>query len=201
MPTKHRAEPLSPEDRRRSIVNAVIPLILDEGSGMSTAQIARAAGIAEGTIFKVFPDKHALMFEAFKTCLDPAESIEQLEAIETDLDLASILTEAAQIINERSARLYALVSVLRTFQSNEGHHKEAHDTALEANGRILDSLIDLIASKADELSVTPRQAAIVFRGLLHAMSSPFSDPSGQVTIEETIEILLRGIGRSNGDHR
>jgi AcrR family transcriptional regulator len=47
---------MAPDDRRRAIVAAVVPLLLEHGDDVSTRQIADAAGIAEGTIFRVFPD-------------------------------------------------------------------------------------------------------------------------------------------------
>ena len=43
------------------IVDAVVPLLLEHGGDVTTRQIAEAAGIAEGTIFRVFPDKAALL--------------------------------------------------------------------------------------------------------------------------------------------
>ncbi|HUO45747.1 MAG TPA: helix-turn-helix domain-containing protein, partial [Acidimicrobiia bacterium] len=58
---KARAEPLAPEDRRQAIVEAVIPLLVERGASVTTREMAEAAGIAEGTIFRVFPDKCALI--------------------------------------------------------------------------------------------------------------------------------------------
>ena len=67
-----RAPAMSPDDRRRAIVEAVIPLLAEHGSTVTTRQMAEAAGVAEGTIFNVFPDKCALMYEAVKVTMDPS---------------------------------------------------------------------------------------------------------------------------------
>ena len=54
-----RATAMSPDDRRRAIVAALVPLIVERGGEVSTREIAQAAGIAEGTIFRVFADKRS----------------------------------------------------------------------------------------------------------------------------------------------
>ena len=59
-----RATPLAPEDRRTAILAAVIPLLVEKGGDVSTKEIAQAAGIAEGTIFRVFADKATLLVAA-----------------------------------------------------------------------------------------------------------------------------------------
>lgn len=48
---------MSPEQRREMIVRAALPLVVEYGTSVTTAQIARAAGIGEGTIFRAFGDK------------------------------------------------------------------------------------------------------------------------------------------------
>ena len=52
-----RAAALPPDERRSMIVAATLPLLLEHGDRVTTRQIAEAAGIAEGTIFRAFADK------------------------------------------------------------------------------------------------------------------------------------------------
>ena len=42
-------------------MEATLPLLRAHGLSITTRQIAEAAGVAEGTIFGVFPDKEALL--------------------------------------------------------------------------------------------------------------------------------------------
>ena len=58
-PSRTRATALPPSERRAEIVAATLPLLLAHGAAVTTRQIAEAAGIAEGTIFRVFPDKES----------------------------------------------------------------------------------------------------------------------------------------------
>jgi AcrR family transcriptional regulator len=48
-------------DRKTQIIKAATTLFLEEGVGVSTASIARAAGVSNGTLFNVFPTKQALI--------------------------------------------------------------------------------------------------------------------------------------------
>jgi AcrR family transcriptional regulator len=54
---RRRASMLPPEERRSMIVAATLPLLVEHGEMVTTRQIADAAGIAEGTIFRVFADR------------------------------------------------------------------------------------------------------------------------------------------------
>ncbi|AEG51028.1 regulatory protein TetR [Sphingobium chlorophenolicum L-1] len=58
------ARPLS-EDKKDAILAAAIELVAVMGTGAPTAKIARRAGVAEGTLFKYFPDKDALLAATF----------------------------------------------------------------------------------------------------------------------------------------
>src|SRR5210317_2077536 len=91
---KARARPLSPEDRRAAILDAVVPLLIDHGAAVTTAEMAEAAGIAEGTIFRVFPDKASLLHAAVERTLDPSPVDAELSAIDPALPLADRLEAA-----------------------------------------------------------------------------------------------------------
>ena len=58
------------------IVAATLPLLLEHGDRVTSRQIAEAAGIAEGTIFRAFADKDEVIAAVIEAALDP----EPLEA-------------------------------------------------------------------------------------------------------------------------
>ena len=58
------ARPLS-DKKREAILAAAAKVVASEGVGGSIAKIAKAAGVAEGTIFTYFDDKEALLNELY----------------------------------------------------------------------------------------------------------------------------------------
>lgn len=54
-------------DRKAHIIDVAISLFLDLGLDVSTAKIAKAAGVANGTLFNAFPTKQKLIDEAYLT--------------------------------------------------------------------------------------------------------------------------------------
>lgn len=194
MSVKQRALPLAPEARRKSIIDAVIPLLLENGPNVTTAQIAEAAGISEGTIFRVFPDKTSLLFEAVKASFDPAPELDQLARIERDLPLEVKLRKTAAILIKRSERVHALVSVLRSLPPPEhSAFHDAHKNAIGANSLLLWGVTRVFQDHSSQLAVEPARAAAAFRGLLFAVSFPLNDPAELMTADEAIEVLLSGV--------
>ena len=61
---------MTPDDRREALVDATIPLLHEHGRTVTTKQIADAAGVAEGTIFRVFDSKDDLVTAAVEKALD-----------------------------------------------------------------------------------------------------------------------------------
>src|SRR5450631_2111840 len=66
-----RAAALPPDQRRSMIVEATLPLLIEQGDRVTTKQIAEAAGIAEGTIFRAFGGKDEVIAAVVEAALDP----------------------------------------------------------------------------------------------------------------------------------
>lgn len=197
MPTAStRAKPLPPEDRRRTIVEAVIPLLVAEGPAVTTRQMADAAGVAEGTIFSVFPDKSSILAEAVKVSIDPSSLCEALATIPATHAMEEQLELAAELLSERGERLMALVSVLRTMpHADFPHHEAAHRHFAESNEVVLAAVSELLERHRQALTVDPRRAAVVFRGLVFVNSHPTISSLDKLTSREIVEIALRGVIR------
>src|SRR6266852_4962864 len=82
-----RASALPPDERRSMIVAATLPLLLEHGERVTSRQIAEAAGIAEGTIFRAFADKDELIAAVLEVALDQEPLEDALSAVNPSLPL------------------------------------------------------------------------------------------------------------------
>src|SRR5690348_6310622 len=111
-PTRRRAPGMSPEQRREMIVGAALPMVAEYGAAVTTAQIARAAGIGEATIFRVFEDKEALIAACVAAALDPEHALVQLRSIALDQPLPDRLLEAADALDAHLGRMGAVLGAV-----------------------------------------------------------------------------------------
>ena len=195
---KHeRAEPLPADDRRRAIVEAVIPLLLEMGPTITTREMAEAAGIAEGTIFRVFPDKTSVIHEAVKASMDPQQIKLAIGAIPATDPLPDQLEAAAAVLVERSERVAALVGMLRAAGSPGGDPPSgARQYVMDANTAILRVLTELFERNRDAIRIDPRQAAIAFRGFVFASAHPLVAATERPVAREIVDVLMHGIAAS-----
>src|SRR3982751_4851946 len=108
-PVSARAAALPPEERREALIAATLPLVLEHGTEVSTRLIAEAAGVAEGTIFRVFPRQDDLIGAVVASAFDPSSLVEAIGRIDRSLPLADRLVAAVGLMQERGRRIAGLV--------------------------------------------------------------------------------------------
>lgn len=112
-----RAAPLPPDERRVAILRAVLPVVRARGGDVSTRALAEAAGVAEGTLFRVFDDKESLLREAIATALDPSEFLAELGAIDLGLPIEERLGSAIRLGVARMEDLALWMSLVHRLRS------------------------------------------------------------------------------------
>ena len=193
---KHRAQALGAEDRRRSIFAAVVPLLARKGSKVTTAEMARAAGIAEGTIFKVFPDKAALICGAVKAVIDPGATCDAVKAIPQSDPIERQLAAAADILLERLERVTALGEVLRSLpDAGERRLADTRRYVVASNAAISAELTALLERHRARLRVEPSRAAAALRGLIFASGHPLLPAADRLSVGDIVSTLMHGISR------
>lgn len=195
---RRRAAPMAPDDRRRAIVDAVVPLLLRHGDDVSTKQIAEAAGIAEGTIFRVFPDKPALLLAAAEETMNPKDGGAELEAaLAGHDDLRERVRITTDRMIERSDRVNVVMMALRRIwmsQPPKRRHQGGPPAFFnEANKNLQVMLTRVFEPHADELRVDPSTAATLLRTLVLGSRHPGVDPETRLTAEQIVDALLDGI--------
>src|SRR6185369_6484307 len=119
-PVRRRAPGMSPEQRREMIIHAALPLVAEYGTAVTTAQVARAAGIGEATIFRVFADKEELMHACIAEATDPNHVVRELASISLEDPLPDRLIEAADALRAHLARLGAVLGSLHASGHGRG---------------------------------------------------------------------------------
>ncbi|OZM72802.1 TetR family transcriptional regulator [Amycolatopsis antarctica] len=205
---------MDPENRRAMIVRAVLPLVAEHGATITTSQIARAAGIGEGTIFRAFTDKDELLDACLDEAFRPDQVVEALARIPLDQPLADRLAAAADAL---SAHLERMGALLAATHAAGRHRRNPPDAARSEDARSEDdarearrvakrarrerrtesfttmrtAVAELIVPEGDGLRLPPTQLASLLLTLLMSRSRQPAEEE-PLSGKEIVDVLLYG---------
>lgn len=185
-----RARPLSPDARRAALIAATLPLIRKHGIDVSTRQIAQAAGVAEGTIFRVFPDKDSLVQTAIDTAFDPSPVVSALEGIDRSLALEERLVEIVRIVQ---AWLATVIDLMMALRGSWPPGRKPPQRGPRPSAVIATAIARLIEPDRKQLRVEPLEAARLLHLLLFSGSHPGITNGKPLTPEEIVQVILDGV--------
>lgn len=178
-----RATALPPDERRSMIVAATLPLLLQHGDRVTTKQIAEAAGIAEGTIFRAFADKDEVIAAVIESALDQHQLEAALSDIPTALAFEEGLAAAIVIMQQRVIDIWRLVSSVGP-QFHEMTRRPMPDSG---------ALVRMFETNRARISVEPIVAARLLRALTLSTTHPML--AGEPTSpDELVQLFLHGVG-------
>lgn len=160
-----------------------MPLLVDFGLELTSKQIAEAAGVAEGTIFRAFGDKETLIAETVKKFLDPEPLRRELGSIPRDLSLDDKVLRMVTLLRKRFSDVFRVMAAIRTTQPPS--HGERHAFA--------EFVFEVLAPHAQELNWSPERTAHVIRLVTFAASIKHFNAGMEFSTEELARIVLYGI--------
>lgn len=185
---------------RKRLLSATTDLVKEVGYAQTTVRaVARAAGIAEGTIYRHFPDKSSLLLAAVVAQFEPiAEWMSQLPARAGEGELADTLTECLTRLASLRERLLPLELAMLT----DPELSAARDQkALPAGAPDPPAMLaEYLAAEQDlgrlRADVDPTEAATLILVTLFGLAIAPSGPSASTappTIRRVVELLLEGL--------
>lgn len=200
---------MSPEDRRDAIVGAAIPLLRARGASVTTRELADAACVAEGTLFRVFPDKAALVRAAIERALDPTPVLAQLAGVERELPVRIAIAKTVAILQEHAVGVASLVAVNHELfaslggsrETPHGHTHPGHahkpggpDHPIEIVVRAVAGVLD---PHADQLRLDPALCARMLVGFVLTTNRPLgSGPRPALGPHDLATLFCDGAVRS-----
>lgn len=185
---------MAPAERRAAIIAVTLPLLRVHGNAVTTKQIAEACGVGEGTVFRAFPDKAAIIEAALASAFDPAPGLAELAGIDPALPLSDRLVAAVEILQDRLRSVIGLIMVLhRTVAPAVARKRMTDEQAREGQASVLRAIEKLIAPDAGALRVSPAQAAQTVRMLAFAGTHPGITDETPMSATEIVSVLLHGV--------
>lgn len=216
---RRRAPAMSHEERRNAIVRTTLPLLVEHGGNVSTTQIAAAAGIAEGTVFRAFQDKRDLLFACMRAGMDCEDEVERIARIDPGRPLQERLTEAIGTVSGYLDRVGTIGQALQAtgisrkdIESQVHCHDEGHQGRNESNDkgkdgkpgppkelrRVARAVAELLEQSTEPLRLDRQQAARMLLGLVftnrmhaHGLGETMTRP------EELVDLFLHGVIRTD----
>ena len=184
---------MPPDERRASIIEATLPLLREKGSDVSTKEISRAAGVAEGTIFRVFDSKDELITACVHRAFDNAELLARLAEVDRSLPLRDRLAEAVEVMQDHLKGIFTLMGVLQTTGQPMHRHSPADAVRRrrEAATDLDRAFTDLVGDDADRLRISVTSFLAYLRMLTLSSVHPMLERT-DAKPHELVDVLLDG---------
>jgi AcrR family transcriptional regulator len=184
---RERAKPLSPEERRAAIITATRPLLMEHGRRTTAKLVAEAAGIAEGTIFRVFPTKEELFDAVLDAEFDPGPFLEAIDRIDLDQPLRDRMIAVTTLLQRRFISIFQLMIAMAVprppgrLQTDEVRKRLANE-----------GLMRVIGPDADQFRMPAEEVVRLLRLLTFSGSHPHISEQRPMKPAFIVDVILHG---------
>lgn len=192
---------MAPDERRQAIIDATRPLLLEQGPDISTREIARAAGVAEGTIFRAFETKQDLIHATIEAALRPDAALAELSSLPAGQDLAERVSAILEVLRGEISRTRSVFAHF-TRPAAPLHLPTGARSCPPINPhasklRLAEAAAAALDPYAEELAVPTLIAAQILSALAFATSLGLADDNPINQSSALADVLLHGIAKGD----
>lgn len=188
---------MPPEQRRAAIVEASIPLLEEHGQALTTRMVAEAAGVAEGTIFRVFDSLDDLVSATISEALSSERLTARLAATDLSGDIETQTRAAIELIEQYLHSVHTMfVAAHGAAKHTAPHAAQCARTELEARTADLDAwMTDAFAPHRDHITIPLSAFATLLRTFAVGHASRFV--SSSLSLDDLARLALHGALRKD----
>ena len=186
-----RARRLPPEERRETLLDATLELIREAHKLPTTREIAEAAGVAEGTIFRAFATKDELFDAVLDRTFEARPLFEGLGKVDGTAGLESVMIDIVQLLQARFLEIFDVMGAFSLMGPPERFRDPKVQRRQERTASAM--VLALLEPYADELRMPVARVARMTRLLTFSGSHRHINDGEILGAEEIVQMVLYGV--------
>ena len=189
---------MTPDERRAALVDVTVPLLREHGAALTTKQVAEAAGVAEGTVFRAFGTKEDLVRACGEAVFDHADVLTGLAAVDRSLSLDDRLAAGVEVLQTHLERVIGVLGALHAsgvgppYGTERAGHRRPRVTDPEVDAAFL----DLVGADVEVLRLPGEDVVNILAHLTLSSAHPMF-PVRTMTPAEIVSVVLDGVRKDH----